>query len=261
MVAEGKGILAADESNKTMTKRLESVGADSTAETRRRFRELLVTTSGVEEHISGVILYDETIRQAASDGSTVSGAAHGPRHDPGDQGRYGRQAPRRGRRGDGDRGPRWAPRAPRRVPRSRSAICEVAGRHLDRRRPSEPLLHRCQCACARALRRALPGGRHRPDRRARGADGRRPFGRPLRGGDRRHAARGVRRTARSARAAGGHRAEAQHGAIGLRVSASRPASRRSRSARCGCCAAWFPPRFRASRSCPAVRATSRRPPT
>lgn len=69
MVAEGKGILAADESNKTMTKRLDSVGAESTEETRRRFRELLVTTPGVEEHISGVILYDETIRQAATDGT------------------------------------------------------------------------------------------------------------------------------------------------------------------------------------------------
>ena len=69
LVAEGRGILAADESNATMTKRLESVGAESTPDTRLRFRELLVTTSGVEAHISGVILYDETIRQAASDGT------------------------------------------------------------------------------------------------------------------------------------------------------------------------------------------------
>ncbi len=68
MVADGKGILAADESN-TMTKRIEAVGAGSTPETRRRFRELLVTTRGAEEHISGVIMYDETIRQAASDGT------------------------------------------------------------------------------------------------------------------------------------------------------------------------------------------------
>ena len=69
MVAEGKGILAADESNRTMTKRLESVGAESSEETRRRFRELLFTTPGANEHISGVILYDETIRQATSDGT------------------------------------------------------------------------------------------------------------------------------------------------------------------------------------------------
>ena len=65
MVAPGRGILAADESNATMTKRLEAVGVDSSEESRRRFRELLVSTPGVEEHISGVILYDETIRQQA----------------------------------------------------------------------------------------------------------------------------------------------------------------------------------------------------
>ncbi len=69
LVAEGKGILAADESNGTMTKRLESVGVESSADTRRHFRELLVTTPGAEAHISGVIMYDETIRQAASDGT------------------------------------------------------------------------------------------------------------------------------------------------------------------------------------------------
>ena len=68
MVAEGKGILAADESNRTMAKRLEGVGVESSAETRRRFRELLFTTPGAEEHISGVILYDETLRQASSEG-------------------------------------------------------------------------------------------------------------------------------------------------------------------------------------------------
>lgn len=68
MVAPGRGILAADESNSTMTKRLEAVGVESTAEARLRFRELLVTAPGAEEHISGVILYDETIRQTGSDG-------------------------------------------------------------------------------------------------------------------------------------------------------------------------------------------------
>jgi fructose-bisphosphate aldolase class I len=67
MVADGKGILAADESNATMTKRLAAVGAESTPETRRRFRELLFTTPGLENHISGVIMYDETLRQAGSD--------------------------------------------------------------------------------------------------------------------------------------------------------------------------------------------------
>ena len=67
LVAEGKGILAADESTKTMTRRLQALGIESTAETRRRYREMLLLAPGAEEHISGAILYDETIRQGASD--------------------------------------------------------------------------------------------------------------------------------------------------------------------------------------------------
>jgi fructose-bisphosphate aldolase class I len=69
LVAEGKGILAADESTGTIKKRLDSIGVESTDETRRAYRELLFTTEGAEEFISGVILYDETIRQSASDGT------------------------------------------------------------------------------------------------------------------------------------------------------------------------------------------------
>src|SRR5256714_10118614 len=69
IVAEGKGILAADESDSTIKKRFDSIGVESTEKTRRAYRELLFTTEGVEEFISGVILYDETIRQSASDGT------------------------------------------------------------------------------------------------------------------------------------------------------------------------------------------------
>jgi fructose-bisphosphate aldolase class I len=69
LVAEGKGILAADESSGTIKKRLESVGVESTEESRRSYRELLFTTPGAAEFISGVILFDETIRQSASDGT------------------------------------------------------------------------------------------------------------------------------------------------------------------------------------------------
>ena len=69
LVAEGKGILAADASTGTIKKRLESIGVESTEDTRRAYRELLFTTEGAEEFISGVILYDETIRQSASDGT------------------------------------------------------------------------------------------------------------------------------------------------------------------------------------------------
>jgi fructose-bisphosphate aldolase class I len=69
IVADGKGILAADESTSTIKKRFDSIGLESTEETRRAYRDLLFTTPGVEEYISGVILYDETIRQNALDGT------------------------------------------------------------------------------------------------------------------------------------------------------------------------------------------------
>jgi fructose-bisphosphate aldolase, class I len=69
LVAPGKGILAADESTGTMRKRLASINVDSTEENRRTFRELLFTTKDAGEFISGVILYDETIRQSAADGT------------------------------------------------------------------------------------------------------------------------------------------------------------------------------------------------
>ena len=72
IVADGKGILAADESSGTIKKRFDSIGVESTEETRRAYRELLFTTEGAEEYISGVILYDETIRQKASDGTPFS---------------------------------------------------------------------------------------------------------------------------------------------------------------------------------------------
>src|SRR2546427_8661987 len=69
MVAKGKGILAADESSGTCEKRFKSVGIDCTEENRRAYRGLLFSTPGVEQFISGVILYDETIRQRSADGT------------------------------------------------------------------------------------------------------------------------------------------------------------------------------------------------
>lgn len=63
LVAPSKGILAADESESTIKKRLESVGVESTEDSRRSYRELLLTTGGIEKYISGVILFDETLRQ------------------------------------------------------------------------------------------------------------------------------------------------------------------------------------------------------
>jgi fructose-bisphosphate aldolase, class I len=69
LVAEGKGILAADESDGTIKKRFDSIGVESTEDNRRAYRELLFATDGAEEYISGVILFDETIRQSAEDGT------------------------------------------------------------------------------------------------------------------------------------------------------------------------------------------------
>ena len=69
LVAPGKGILAADESFPTIEKRFKSIEVESTEESRRAYREMLFTTAGIGDHISGVILFDETIRQSASDGT------------------------------------------------------------------------------------------------------------------------------------------------------------------------------------------------
>jgi fructose-bisphosphate aldolase class I len=69
IVADHKGILAADESTGTIKKRLDSIGVESTEENRRFYRQLLFTAPGMEDSIGGVIMYDETIRQAAGDGT------------------------------------------------------------------------------------------------------------------------------------------------------------------------------------------------
>ena len=69
IVADGKGILAADESDGTIKKRFDSIGVESTEENRRAYRDLLFTTEGVEDYISGVILFDETIRQSSANGT------------------------------------------------------------------------------------------------------------------------------------------------------------------------------------------------
>ncbi len=68
LVAPGKGILAADESSGTIKKRFDSIGVESTEENRRAYREMLFTTPGMEEFISGVIMFDETLRQSTSGG-------------------------------------------------------------------------------------------------------------------------------------------------------------------------------------------------
>ena len=71
LVAEGKGILAADESGGTIQRRVDSINVESTEDSRRNYREMLFRTAGVAEFISGVILFDETIRQDSADGTPM----------------------------------------------------------------------------------------------------------------------------------------------------------------------------------------------
>ncbi|MBI4067546.1 fructose-bisphosphate aldolase, partial [Candidatus Gottesmanbacteria bacterium] len=72
LVSPGKGILAADESTNTIKKRFDKIGLTSTPETNLAYRSMLFTTPGIEQYISGVILYDETLRQSI-EGKTVPG--------------------------------------------------------------------------------------------------------------------------------------------------------------------------------------------
>jgi len=89
IISNGKGILAADESNGTMTKRLEAVNVKSTPENRLSFREILFSSNGMKDYIGGVILYDETINQISSTGKSIpnlissSGAVPGIKVDTG----------------------------------------------------------------------------------------------------------------------------------------------------------------------------------
>jgi fructose-bisphosphate aldolase, class I len=72
LVAEGKGILAADETIPTLTRRFDTLGIKSTEQSRRTYREMLFTSPGANEFISGVIMYDETIRQKSSRGTPLT---------------------------------------------------------------------------------------------------------------------------------------------------------------------------------------------
>ena len=71
IVSDGKGILAADESNPTCSKRFDTIGVESTEESRRDYREMLFRSGGIQGNIGGVILFDETIRQNAKDGTSL----------------------------------------------------------------------------------------------------------------------------------------------------------------------------------------------
>ena len=144
----------------------------------------------------------------------------------------GREAARARRGRDGDRGPRRAARAARGVPRARRPLREVARDVLDQRHDAERVLHLDERARARPLRGALPGGRDRPDRRARGAAGRDAHDRAQRLRHLARARRRLHRAVRPARRRRGDAAQAEHGPLRLRGVRRAPASTRSPRRRC-----------------------------
>ena len=214
MVADGKGILAADESSGTIKKRFDGIKLESTEEHRRTYREMLFTAPGAKDSISGVIFYDETLRQKTKDGVPFADYLDQARHHSRHQGGHGRQAAGRISQRDHHRRPRWPARTADRVLQARRALRQVARGHRHRRGHSHAIRHRGECACAGALRRALPGTEHRADRRARSADGWRALARALRGSDRCDAAGRVRSALRAPRASRRHGAQAEHGDLG-----------------------------------------------
>ena len=153
MVAPGKGILAADEFSGTIKKRFDAIGVEFTEDNRRDYREMLFRSTEGMKHISGVILYDETIWQKAKDGTplveVIKKAGAHPRH----QGRRRHQAaaglPGRGRH----HRPRQARRPAAEVLRAGRALRQVA--RGDRHRRRHPDL-RLRSAPTRMRWRAMP---------------------------------------------------------------------------------------------------------
>ncbi len=192
MVAKGKGLLAADESAGTCETRFKSVGVECTEENRRTYRGLLFTTPGVEQYLSGVILFDETLRQKTNDGVPFAeylkkkGILPGIKVDagaknlplcPGEKVTEGLDALPKRLEEYFKLGARFA--------KWRAVI--TIGKDI-------PIahLHLRQCPRAGALCRRVPRGFDRADHRARSAARRRPHDRALRGSDRSHAARLLR---------------------------------------------------------------------
>ena len=136
LVAPGKGVLAADESAGTVKKRFDVIGVECTEDNRRDYRELLFRSNGMAK-ISGVILFDETIRQKAKDGTPLvkiiepAGTLPGIKVDKGVKPLA--VLPRRGHH----RGARRLARAADRVSRARRQVRQMARGHRDRRRHPE----------------------------------------------------------------------------------------------------------------------------
>ncbi len=184
MVAPGRGILAADESTGTIKKRFDAIKVENTEENRRAYREMLFAAPGIAEHISGVIMYDETLRQKTRAGVPFAellakqGIVPGIKVDAGAKPLAGFAGETITEGLDGLRerlaeyyklGARFA---------KWRAVIDIGAGIPDAFR------NRRQCTRARPLRGAVPGSEHCPDRRTRSPHGWRPHPRALRGGDR-----------------------------------------------------------------------------
>ena len=214
LVAPGKGILAADESSSTIKKRFDGIALESTADTRRDYREMLFSAdTAMREHISGVILFDETIRQSARDGRTLveliqaNGSIPGIKVDMGAKplAFYPGETVTEGLDGLRERLVEYYKLGAR--------FAKWRGRDHHRREPAYAGRAFRQCACAGPLCRALPGKRHRPDRRAGSPDGqseRHPHHRDLPKGHRGDARGRVRRTGKGPRRPDRHDPQAEH---------------------------------------------------
>ena len=139
MVAPGKGILAADESGGTITKRFTAIGVESTETSRRDYRELLFRSAkAMADRISGVILFDETIRQKAEDGTPLVKVIEQAGSIPGIKVDKGAKPLAFCSRRDHHRRPRRLARAAGRISRARREVLQMAGG--DRYRPGHPEL-------------------------------------------------------------------------------------------------------------------------
>ena len=161
MVAPGKGILAADESTGSIEKRFASINIPNTEENRRDYREMLFSSrEALKNYVSGVILFDETLRQSAKNGMRLADLITGAGAIPGIKVDKG---PKPLPFTDGETVTEGLDGLAARVKeyvRPRRALCEMARGHRHRRRQAELQRHSCQCPGARPLCRDLPGRRH-----------------------------------------------------------------------------------------------------
>ena len=158
MVAKGKGILAADESSGTCEKRFKSVNVECTEENRRAYRDLLFSTPGIEQFLSGVILFDETRARRRRTAPRFPSTSRRRASCPASRSTRARSSCRSHARRERHRGTRQPVQAAWTSTSSWAPLREVARRDHDRQDMPSPACIHANAAGARALRRGLPGG-------------------------------------------------------------------------------------------------------